>query len=99
MLLTKITLNDFGVYRGRNEFDLKTTPEKPIVLCGGTNGAGKTTLFESIMLCLYGIESFDKKITQKDYHQAVQRSIHRFLGTKKSADEASIIVQFQYAHE
>jgi len=99
MLLTKITLNDFGVYRGRNEFDLKTTPEKPIVLCGGTNGAGKTTLFESIMLCLYGIESFDKKMTQKDYHQVVQRSIHRFLGTKKSADEASIIVQFQYAHE
>ena len=41
MLLTKVTLNDFKVYRGRNEFDFKTT-QKPIILCGGTNGAGKT---------------------------------------------------------
>ena len=40
MLLTKITINDFGVYRGRNEFNFKTTPDKPIILCGGGNGAG-----------------------------------------------------------
>ena len=99
MLLTKITINDYGVYRGRNEFNFKTTQEKPIVLCGGGNGAGKTTLFESIMTCLYGKESFEKKITQKQYDEIILRSIHRFLGTKKSADEASIIVEFQFAHE
>ena len=68
MLLTKIILNDFGVYRGRNEFDVQTTKDKPIILIGGTNGAGKTTLFESVMLCLYGQNSFDTKITQKQYH-------------------------------
>lgn len=99
MLLTKVTLNDFGVYRGRNEFDFKTTSDHPIILCGGTNGAGKTTLFESIMLCLYGQESFEQKTTQKQYHESILRSIHRYLGTKKSADEASIIVEFQFAHE
>ena len=48
MLLTKITINDFGVYRGRNEFNFKTTSDKPIILCGGGNGAGKTTLFRII---------------------------------------------------
>ena len=99
MLLTKITINDFGVYRGRNEFNFKTTPDKPIILCGGGNGAGKTTLFESIMTCLYGKESFERKTTQKQYDEVILRSIHRFLGTKKSADEASIIVEFQFAHE
>ena len=99
MLLTKITINDFGVFRGRNEFNFKTTPEKPIILCGGGNGAGKTTLFESIMTCLYGKESLEKKTTQKQYEQMILRSIHRFLGTKKSADEASIIIEFQFAHE
>jgi len=99
MLLTKITINDFGVYRGRNEFNFKTTPDKPIILCGGGNGAGKTTLFESIMTCLYGKESFERKTTQKQYNEVILRSIHRFLGTKKSADEASIIVEFQFAHE
>ena len=99
MLLTKITINDFGVYRGRNEFNFKTTPDKPIILCGGGNGAGKTTLFESIMTCLYGKDSLEKKTTQKQYDEIILRSIHRFLGTKKSADEASIIVEFQFAHE
>jgi len=86
MLLTNITLNDFGVYGGHNEFDFKTTPGKPIILCGGTNGAGKTTLFESVMLCLYGQELYEKKISQKQYHEIILRSIHRDLGTKKSAE-------------
>jgi len=98
MLLTKVVLNDFGVYRGRNEFNFKTTKDKPVILIGGTNGAGKTTLFESVMLCLYGQDSFEEKISQKQYHQRILRTIHRFLGTKKSADEASIIVEFQFAH-
>ena len=98
MLLTSITLNDFGVYRGRNEFDLRTTKDKPIILIGGTNGAGKTTLFESVMLCLYGQDSFENKITQKQYHSKILRSIHRYLGVKKSADSASIGVEFQFAH-
>jgi len=99
MLLTKVILNDFGVYRGRNEFDFKTSTEKPIILCGGKNGAGKTTLFESVMLCLYGLESYEKKISQKKYHEIILRTIHRYLGTKKSADEASIIVEFQFARQ
>ena len=98
MLLSKVILNDFGVYRGRNEFNFQTTPDKPIILIGGTNGAGKTTLFDSVILCLYGQDSFEKKISQKQYHQRISRTIHRFLGTKKSADEASIIVEFQFAH-
>jgi len=98
MLLTKVILNDFGVYRGRNEFNFQTTKDKPIILIGGTNGSGKTTLFDSVMICLYGQDSFEKKISQKQYHQRISRTIHRFLGTRKSADEASIIVEFQFAH-
>ena len=98
MLLSKVILNDFGVYRGHNEFNFKTTPDKPIILIGGKNGTGKTTLFDSVMLCLYGQDSFDKKISQKQYYQRISRTIHRYLGTKKSADEASIIIEFQFSH-
>ena len=99
MLLTKVIINDFGVYRGRNEFNFQTEPGKPIILCGGTNGAGKTTLFESVMLCFYGQNSFEQKTSQKQYHNRILRKIHRYLGTKKSADETSIIIEFQFAHE
>ena len=99
MLLTKVVINDFGVYRGRNEFDFQTKPDKPIILCGGTNGAGKTTLFESIMLCFYGQNSFEQKTSQKQYHDKILRKIHRYLGTKKAADEATVTIEFQFAHE
>ena len=99
MLLTKVILNDLGVYRGRNEFDFKTTQEKSVILIGGTNGAGKTTLFESVVLCLYGRDSFEEKLTEQKYQEAIGRQIHRYLGTKKSAEEASVIIEFQFAHE
>jgi len=99
LLLSKVIINDFGVYRGRNEFNFQTEPGRPIILCGGTNGAGKTTLFESVMLCFYGQNSFEQKTSQKQYHDKILRKIHRYLGTKKSADETSIIIEFQFAHE
>lgn len=98
MLITKIILKDFGVYRDKNEFDLSCTSEKPIILIGGTNGAGKTTLFDSVMLCLYGMSSFGKKITRTAYEKYLRQKIHRYLGTPVSADHASIIVQFKFFH-
>ena len=57
MIINKISISDFGVYGGKNNFDFKTSSEKTVILCGAKNGAGKTTLFESIMLCLYGNNS------------------------------------------
>ena len=78
MLLTKIILDNIGVYKNSNEFDLETTPQKPIILYGGVNGAGKTTLFESIPLqrCLYGQRYAENKITKKEYHKKIQRLFH-----------------------
>jgi len=99
MLLNKIIINDLGVYRGRNEFNFKTNSEKPIILCGGTNGAGKTTLFESVLLCLYGQHASEEKISEKKYHENIARKIHRYLGTKKAAEEASVIIEFEFSHE
>ena len=98
MLLTKVTLKNYGVYRDKNEFNFSCSQEKPIILCGGTNGSGKTTLFESIMLCLYGISFFDKRTTRKQYEKFLGMKIHRFLGTPVSADQASIIVEFKFFH-
>jgi len=98
MLLTKITLKDFGVYRGENEFDFTVEEDKPIILIGGTNGAGKTTLFDSVMLCLYGMTAFGKKITRTSYEKYLKQRIHRYLGTPVTADHASIIVQFKFFH-
>lgn len=99
MLLQKITLTDFGIYGGRNEFELASRPDRPIILCGGRNGSGKTTLFESISLCLYGQNAIEPKMTQKQYRNKILKSFHRYGGTKMNAEEASITLEFHYAHE
>ena len=55
MKLTKIELNNFGSYYGKNVLSIDVSDDnKQIVLIGGENGAGKTTLFTAIVLCLYG---------------------------------------------
>lgn len=98
MIVTRIILQDYGVYRGRNEFDLTCTPQKPIVLIGGTNGAGKTTLFESMTLCLYGISALGRRVSKKEYGKFLSRKIHRYTKGLTSADHASVTVQFKFFH-
>ena len=98
MYLTKVTLKNYGVYRDKIEFDLTTTPDKPIILIGGTNGAGKTTLFESILVGFYGQSFFNKKTTRKEYERFLANKIHRYLGTTVSADSTSIIIDFKFFH-
>jgi DNA sulfur modification protein DndD len=99
MLLTKVILKNYGVFRDEKVFDFTCSEDKPIILFGGTNGAGKTTLFESIILCLYGMSFFEKKISKKEYEKYLSRKIHRFLGTPVSAEFASITVEFQFFHQ
>ena len=91
MLLERITLQNFGIYKDENIFDLTSTKEKPIILCGGKNGGGKTTLFDSVMLCLYGQNSFDKRISKKEYDDVLGRKIHK-NGEKQ--ENTSIVIEF-----
>ena len=67
MLFEKLTIENYGVYAQKTEFDFSTTPKKPIVLIGGLNGSGKTTIFESIMIALYGKIYLGRKTTKKKY--------------------------------
>ena len=72
MKLTKIELNNFGSYYGKNVLSIDVFDDnKQIVLIGGENGAGKTTLFTAIVLCLYGHYSFGYKNSGKVYTQKV----------------------------
>ncbi|MXW43365.1 MAG: DNA sulfur modification protein DndD, partial [Candidatus Dadabacteria bacterium] len=98
MIITKVILTDYGVYGGRNEFDLTPVQDRPIILFGGTNGAGKTTLFEAIPLCLYGISAADRRITRAAYNKFLAKKVHRYQKSAIMADSASIVVQFKFYH-
>ena len=96
MIITRITLCDYGTYRGTNEFDLEPREGRPVILVGGTNGAGKTTLFESVMLCLYGMAS-GRYHTRRSYHAALIKRIHRRPDGSR-AGGASVAVRFRFHH-
>lgn len=96
MLFEKLIIENYGVYAEKSEFDLLTTPKKPIILVGGLNGAGKTTIFEAIMIALYGRIYFGRKITKKDYLKFIAEKIHRHDG--KRASHASVEISFKFYH-
>ena len=97
MRLTKLVLENVGVYGGRHELEFPTSPEKPVVLYGGTNGSGKSTLFESIPLCLYGQYGAAGKAGRGQYRQRIRRLFHKGRGGSAPSPEAAVSLEFEYA--
>lgn len=96
MKFSKLVIEDFGPYRGRNELDLTTTPDSPIILFGGQNGAGKTTLFEAIRFCLHGRSALGRRVAMNEYHETIQSKLHEYPDGQ--AETASVRLEFEYAH-
>ena len=99
MLLRRLVLEDFGLYRGVQEVDL--TPRRkcgrtlPVILFGGKNGAGKSTIFEAILLCLYGRAAIGERTRQREYLDYLFERIHRSsLGLQST--RASVTVEFDF---
>lgn len=76
MIFDRIVIEDFGVYRGRQEADLAPQPERPIVLFGGMNGGGKTTLLDAIQLALYGSKAKLSNRARQGYKDYLRSCIH-----------------------
>lgn len=96
MKLNRLVITDFGPYRGRNEFDLRTTPESPVVLFGGKNGAGKTTFFQSVQLCLHGQSALGRRTSASEYEEEIRNNLHD--GPEGKSDTANIRLEFEYAN-
>jgi DNA sulfur modification protein DndD len=78
MILDELTLHDFGVYKGRQTFDL--TPEaadRPIILIGARNGGGKTTFLEGLQLAFFGRQGLPAFRGSSGYDEYLRRSINR----------------------
>lgn len=101
MIIQSLELTNFGVYGGRNVFDLAPRNDEqfsqPVVLFSGKNGAGKTTFVEAIRLCLHGSLALGSRVRQKDYEKHLLQRIHRsFQDEGDEPDGASIKLIFDF---
>ncbi len=80
MIISKLTLYNFGVYAGVNTFEFHH--EKPVVLIGGMNGRGKTTFLDAVLLALYGQNSFAfNESKYKSYGQYLKSFVNKADGS------------------
>ncbi len=97
MILKRLTIEDFGLYGGRQTLELTPEAGKPIVLVGGTNGAGKTTILEAITLCLHGRRALGPRVAQADYEHYLRQRLHVADGGVVAAG-AAVARTFEHAH-
>lgn len=108
MLITKLSLNNFRVFRGLHEIDLTPSAplynkhgtaisgtERPIILFGGLNGAGKTSILTAVRLALYGRQSFGKPLHYNEYVEELSQLIHKGNGLN-APDNAYIELEFTH---
>jgi DNA sulfur modification protein DndD len=103
MIFTKIVLENYGLFSGRNEFDLQPREKRgkirPVVLFGGKNGAGKTTFLSAIRLLFYGRRSLGDRMSQKDYDEALVARTHRNKNTQNRGSYGKVGVEFDFVQQ
>ena len=95
MILTNLTLTDFGTFRGEQHIPLQPKKSRPIVLFGGKNGAGKSTLLEAIRLCFYGSGATGTR-SKDEYMRYLDQKIHTNANALIQPTSASVAIEFQY---
>ena len=81
MIFEKLTLHNFGLFRGEQVLDLNPPASNghaaPIILFGGMNGGGKTTILDAVKLALYGSRGNYSKKANVAYDEFLRDSINR----------------------
>ncbi len=98
MILHKLTLNNVGLFRGRQTLHLTPNGTGPVILIGGMNGTGKTTLLDAVSLCLYGRRALGSRVSRNEYHEYLSAMIHRNPTSALPLNHAAVSLEFEYAH-
>ena len=100
MILTRIKLENYGLFSGPNEFDLRPRVKyhklRPIILFGGKNGSGKTTFLDAIRLLLYGRKALGNRLSQKEYEEFLLNRVHRNKQENTRENFAKIALEFEH---
>ncbi|WP_329740734.1 DNA sulfur modification protein DndD [Dyella sp. A6] len=101
MLIHSLTLENFGLYAGRQTIAVSTDGGKgkprPVVLIGGRNGSGKTSFLEAVRIALYGKLALGDRTSQAAYEAHLRSRIH--VGSAAPASEAGVELDFDFAED
>ena len=99
MIFHKLTLNNVGLFHGKQTVNLIPKDSKPIILIGGMNGAGKTTLLDAVRLCLYGKRALGSRVSLSEYQEYLAEIVHRDSTANSPIDHASVTLEFEYTRD
>ena len=77
MIFENLLVNNFGVYTGRQEFNLSPDKKKPVILIGALNGSGKTTFLQAVDFVLYGRQSNIFQSSKLSYDNFLKKNINK----------------------
>ena len=77
MIFENLLINNFGVYSGKQNFDLSIKEKKPVILIGALNGSGKTTFLQAIDFVLYGKFSNFFNSQKLSYENFLKKNINK----------------------
>lgn len=101
MMIHSVTLENFGLYAGRQTISVSTDGRKgkprPVVLIGGRNGSGKTSFLEAVRIALYGKQALGDRASQAAYETHLRSRIH--AGGAQPASAASVELEFDFAED
>lgn len=90
MILSTLTLTNYGVYSQKQSIDLAPpSSERPIVLIGGLNGAGKTSILTAIQIALFG-----KRIMRVSHDSGSYSRLLASFVNKQEAGPTSVDLTF-----
>ncbi len=103
MQLLNLTLHNFGVFRGRHNFNLMPV-RRPDGTCRhltaitGHNGSGKSTLFQALALALHGSLALGDRVSRQAYSDFLLNRLHRHsvAGNSLRSNEGGVTLSFQY---
>jgi DNA sulfur modification protein DndD len=97
MILTNLTVTDFGTFKGVQSLSLTAKQGRPIILFGGKNGAGKSTILDAIRLCFYGQQALGQRVSREQYLGYLKNRIHRNPNLIIQPSYSSICLEFDFA--
>ena len=77
MIFENLLVNNFGVYAGKQKFNLSPDKKKPVILIGAMNGSGKTTFLQAIDFVLYGKQSNIFHSSKLSYENFLKKNINK----------------------